>query len=111
MLGPIDCTNFFISNCPYYSGDKKFEECMITLVITDLDPSLHAQLEAKATANHRSISKEAQALLQIAISTPAKVEDEDASEIRGCNRERHGGSVAQVWHHNLKAAPPWYPLG
>lgn len=45
---------------------------MSSLVIKNLPDALHARLKARAARNHRSLTKEAIALLEAAVEAPAE---------------------------------------
>jgi plasmid stability protein len=62
---------------------------MATLLIRNVDPSLHARLKARAAAHHRSLEEEARTLLRIGL---ARSEPEDKPEDLVSLAERLFGS-------------------
>jgi plasmid stability protein len=81
---------------------------MATLLIRNVDPSLHARLKARAAAHHRSLEEEARTLLRIGL---ARSEPEDKTEDLVSLAERlfgprHGIDLALPPRDRAQDRPP-----
>jgi len=79
---------------------------MSSLVIKNLPEHLHSQLKARAKRNHRSLTKEAIAVLEAAIDAPVPASSDaldalfaagDALQEKGVNFKAWAGSSRKVW--------------